>query len=469
MYHKYGIKQTLQHLDGVFAFVLFDYKRNVVYVARDTYGVRPLFILDNEGCFFDDIMFSSELKCITKLLPDSDSSVCLSVKQFPPGNCYKYNFANDRYTYCNSYTFSSPNAFTVTYAKFNWADKIYAALDNAVKKRVFDTTERDIACLLSGGLDSSIIAALVSKYYTKLTGKKVHTWSIGFKGSEDIKYAQQVANHIGSEHHSIIVKPDVFLSAMERVIYDIESYDTTTVRASVGNWLISKYIKENSKAKVIFNGDGSDEVTGGYLYFHYIKDPVLFDKECRRLLKDICYYDVLRSDRSISSHGLEARTPFLDREFVDLYLSIPPKERCHSKQGFCEKFLLRSAFDCGLLPEKVLWRTKEAFSDGVSKTTNSWSDIIKKHVKETIFSGDDYPDDDQEIIDMLVQQQNITHNVPTTLEQLYYRLIFQKYYSNVDPAIIPYFWMPRYIKATDASARSLNIYKIRNNKNIKKD
>ena len=130
---------------------------------------------------------------------------------------------------------------------------------------------------------------------------------------------------------------------------------------------------------------------------------------------------------------------------------------------------MRSAFDFGLLPEKVLWRTKEAFSDGVSKTTNSLSDIIKKHVKETIFSGDDYPDDDQEIIDMLVQQQNITHNVPTTLEQLYYRLIFQKYYGNVDPAIIPYFWMPRYIKATDASARSLNIYKIRNNKNIKKD
>ena len=453
-------------MDGVFAFVLFDYKRNFVYVARDTYGVRPLFILDKDDCP-DNIIFSSELKSISKLLPDS--SIHEPVKQFPPGNCYKYNFINDRYTYSNSYAFSSPNAFTVTYVKYNWADKIYAAIDNAVKKRVFDTTERDIACLLSGGLDSSIIAALVSKYYTKLTGKKLHTWSIGFKGSEDIKYAQQVANHIGSEHHSIIVKPDIFLSAMERVIYDIESYDTTTVRASVGNWLISKYIKENSKAKVIFNGDGSDEVTGGYLYFHYIKDPILFDKECRRLLKDICYFDVLRSDRSISSHGLEARTPFLDKQFVDLYLSIPPKDRCHSKQGFCEKYLLRSAFDNGLLPETVLWRTKEAFSDGVSQTDNSWSDIIKDHVKRKIFNGAAYPEDDQIIIDMMVKEKKFTHNVPTTLEQLYYRLIFDKYYGNITPKVIPYFWMPRYVKATDASARSLNIYKIRNNKNIKKD
>tara|TARA_B100000575_G_scaffold52662_1_gene39401 strand:+ start:6834 stop:8540 length:1707 start_codon:yes stop_codon:yes gene_type:complete len=466
MYNKYGIKQTLQHLDGVFAFILFDYKRNIVYAARDTYGVRPLFILDNQDSP-DNIIFSSELKSISKLLPDAD--IPEPAKQFPPGTCYKYNLISNKYTYSNNYSFSSPNAFTITYAKVDWKEKIYSALDNAVKKRVFDTTERDIACLLSGGLDSSIIASLVSKYYKKLTGNKLHTWSIGFKGSEDIKYAQQVAEHIDSEHHSIIVEPDMFLSAMERVIYDIESYDTTTVRASVGNWLISKYIKENSKAKVIFNGDGSDEITGGYLYFHYIKDPILFDKECRRLLKDICYYDVLRSDRSISSHGLEARTPFLDKQFVDLYLSIPPKERCHSKQGFCEKYLLRSAFDNGLLPEKVLWRTKEAFSDGVSQTENSWSDIIKDHVKRKIFNGAAYPDDDQVIIDMLVKEKKITHNIPTTLEQLYYRLIFDKYYGNITPKVIPYFWMPRYVKATDASARSLNIYKIRNNKNIKKD
>jgi asparagine synthase (glutamine-hydrolysing) len=465
MYNKYGMKHTLQHIDGVFAFVLFDHKKDVVYVARDTYGVRPLFYCTSLSG--QNTVFSSELKCISKL--GEGEEVLLNVCQFPPGECHKYRFRKDQYCLQDTYSFSSPNSFSITYTKINWSVRIYEALENAVKKRVFDTTERDIACLLSGGLDSSIIAALVSKYYKKLTGKRLHTWSIGFKGSDDIKYAQQVANHIGSEHHSIIVSPEIFLSAIERVIYDIESYDTTTVRASVGNWLISKYIKDNSKAKVVFNGDGSDEVTGGYLYFHYIKDPLLFDKECRRLLKDISYFDVLRSDRSISSHGLEARTPFLDKQFVDLYLSIPPTERCHSKQGFCEKFLLRSTFDNGLLPDKVLWRTKEAFSDGVSKTTESWSDIIKSHVKNKIFNNEDYPKEDKDIIEMLVKEKNITHNVPTTLEQLYYRLIFDKYNPNINPNIIPYFWMPRYVKATDASARSLNIYNIRNNKNIKND
>jgi len=466
MYHKYGIKHTLQHLDGVFAFVLVDHKKQVIYVARDTYGVRPLFYYATTDALTSSYIFASELKSISKLLPQDKHH---KIIQFAPGHCVKYSLDKKSYVFNDKRSFSSPNSFPITYAKFKWEERIFQALDNAVKKRVYETTDRDIACLLSGGLDSSIIAALVSKYYNKLTGNKLHTWSIGFKGSEDIKYAQIVANYIGSEHHSIIVTPQVFLAAMERVIYDIESYDTTTVRASVGNWIISKYIKENSKAKVVFNGDGSDEVTGGYLYFHYIKDPLLFDKECRRLLNDICFFDVLRSDRTISSHGLEARTPFLDKQFIDLYLSIPPTLRCHSKQGFCEKFLLRSSFDTGLLPEKVLWRTKEAFSDGVSKITESWSDIIKKHVKTHIFSGEDYPKEDQGIIDMLVKEKNITHNIPTTLEQLYYRLIFEKYYGNVDPSVIPYFWMPRYVKATDASARSLNIYKIRNNKNIKND
>ena len=468
MYSKYGIKHTLQHIDGVFAFILIDHKKNLVYVARDTYGVRPLFLLDESFSDNKTIFFSSELKSMVKLFENQKNVI-----QFPPGNCYKYKFNQDTllYSFQNSYTFSSPNSITLNHSfdEDDWKLLIFNALDNAVKKRVMGTTEREIACLLSGGLDSSLITALVNKYYKKLTGNSVNTWSIGFKGSEDLKFAEQVSRFIGSNHHSIVVEPEVFLTAIERVIYDIESYDTTTVRASVGNWLISKYIKDKSKAKVVFNGDGSDELTGGYLYFHYIRDPLLFDKECRRLLRDISYFDVLRSDRSISSHGLEARTPFLDKQFVDLYLSIPPEKRCHTKQGFCEKYLLRSACDNKLIPDTVLWRTKEAFSDGVSKTNASWSDIIKRHVKEKIFNSEDYPDNDQEIIDALVKDKNITHNIPTTLEQLYYRLIYEKYYGNVNSKIIPYFWMPRYVKATDASARSLNIYKIRNNKNIKKD
>ena len=218
----------------------------------------------------------------------------------------------------------------------------------------------------------------------------LHTWSIGLEGSEDLRYAQLVADHIGTIHHSIVVSEKEFLDAIPAVVWAIESYDTTTVRASVGNWLISKYIKENSDAKVIFNGDGADELMGGYLYFHMAPDAIDFDKECRRLLSNIHYFDVLRSDRSISSHGLEARTPFLDRSFVQTYLSLDPVVRHHALNNKPEKYLMRQAvelFGDNLLPREVLWRTKEAFSDGVSKQTKSWFEIIQEHVRNVVFDS----------------------------------------------------------------------------------
>ena len=209
------------------------------------------------------------------------------------------------------------------------------------------------------------------------------------EGSEDIMYARKVAEFIGSEHHEFVLTEQEFLSQIETVIYDIESYDTTTVRASIGNWLISKKIKENSDCKVVFNGDGSDEVCGGYMYFHLAPDCIEFDKECKRLLSDIHYFDVLRSDRSISPHGLEARTPFLDRNFVNNYLSINPSIRHHSKNNHCEKYLLRRAFSKdNLLPDEVLWRTKEAFSDGVSSQKKSWFETLQEHISSNIFKND---------------------------------------------------------------------------------
>ena len=172
---------------------------------------------------------------------------------------------------------------------------IRSSLIDAVRKRV-DNTDREVACLLSGGLDSSLIAGLVKKM---LGNTNLHTFSIGMNESEDLKYAEKVATYIGSIHHTIKLTEQEFLDAIDEVIYTIESYDTT-IRASVGNWLVSKFIKENSEAKVIFNGDGSDEVCGGYMYFHAAPDSLEFDKECRRLLNDIHFFDVLRSDRSIS-------------------------------------------------------------------------------------------------------------------------------------------------------------------------
>ena len=425
-YKKYGISHTLQLLDGVFAFILYDKNTENIYIARDTYGIRPLFISTEE----DSYLFASEMKSLINI-PNRKNNIY----QFTPGNCLKINIEKNieqifSFSHCNSFT-----NYNITGER----DALFAikhSLINAVKKRV-GNTDREITCLLSGGLDSSLIAALVRKI-TK--NKPLHTWSIGLKGSEDLKYAKIVAEHIGSIHHCIQLEEEEFLNAIEKVIYDIESYDTTTVRASVGNWLISKYIKEQSDAKVVFNGDGSDEVTGGYMYFHCAPDELEFDKECRRLLNDIHFFDVLRSDRSISSHGLEARTPFLDRSFVQTYLSIPHKLRYHPKNNQCEKYLLRKAFQSmGLLPEEILFRTKEAFSDGVSKQTRSWFQIIQEHIVKKC--GEKY-----------------SNMEPKEAEKQYYKDIFDKYYPG-QRDVIPYLWMPKYVDADDASARTLDVYK----------
>jgi len=457
LYLKYGIEQTLQMIDGVFAFVLYDENAKLVYVARDTYGVRPLFIKHVVGFnkitnnTSNTVAFASELK----QLMGFDN--CNNIKQFTPGTYSKFGISEsyDRvFIYPENIPFSKitsfPNHFNTLMKNndiTNACSLIKNSLTNAVEKRV-KNTEREIACLLSGGLDSSLITALVNKL---TPGKKISTWSIGMEGSEDLKYAKIVANHIGSEHHEIIVTEQDMLSCIESVIYDIESYDTTTVRASIGNWLISKYIKEHSDCKVVFNGDGSDEVCGGYLYFHYSPDSIDFDKECRKLLNQIHFFDVLRSDRSISSHGLEARTPFLDRQFVQTYMSINPNLRNHVFLDKCEKYLLRKAFDDGeLLPKEILWRTKEAFSDGVSSSKNSWFEVLQDHIKNNIF----------EHAPNILERQQIYYKkkTPKTLEQLHYRMVFESQFKNMGD-IIPYFWMPNFVDATDASARTLNIYK----------
>ena len=454
LYLKYGIEQTLQMIDGVFAFVLYDENSKLIYVARDTYGVRPLFIKSFTG--FNEVTgntsttfaFASELK---QLIGFDNSD---NIKQFTPGTYSKFDVKqNIVYAYSENIPFSKitsfPNHFNTLMKNndiTNACSLIKKSLTSAVEKRV-KNTERDIACLLSGGLDSSLITALVNKL---TPGKKISTWSIGMEGSEDLKYAKIVADHIGSEHHEIIVSEEDMLSCIESVIYDIESYDTTTVRASIGNWLISKYIKEQSDCKVVFNGDGSDEVCGGYLYFHYSPDSIDFDKECRKLLNQIHFFDVLRSDRSISSHGLEARTPFLDRQFVQSYMSINPNLRNHAFLDKCEKYLLRKAFDDGdLLPKEILWRTKEAFSDGVSSSKNSWFEVLQDHIKNKIF----------EHSPNVLKRQQIYYkkNTPQTLEQLHYRMVFESQFEDMGD-IIPYFWMPNFVDATDASARTLNIY-----------
>lgn len=435
LYLKYGIEQALRMLDGVYSFVLLDTTKEELFVARDLFGVRPLFCLYDAG---HTQGFASEMKTLVGLKTET-----AEIRPFPPGTYRSYIWNNNCWRILNNGIFATTNVpLNKTIKTEEDAQQLIAeALIIAVKKRIY-TTDRPIACLLSGGLDSSLVTAIVNEF---LPPNTLETYSIGLTGSEDLRYARKVANFLGTKHTEIVCTEQQFLSAIPEVIEAIESYDTTTVRASVGNYLVSKYIKDHSQAKVIFNGDGSDEVCGGYMYFHAAPDPIAFDQECRRLLKDIHMFDVLRSDRSIASNGLEARTPFLDRHFVETYLSIPTHLRALGN-GKCEKYLLRHAFeDLNLLPKEVLFRTKEAFSDGVSTATKSWFEIIQEHV-ETL----DFPVD-----------TTISHNYPETKEQQYYRYLFEtKYYGCAK--VIDYFWMPKFVEATDSSARTLKIYKEKN-------
>jgi len=461
LYEKYGIHQTMQMLDGVFAFVLIDYNVNKLFVSRDPYGVRPLYIMQNtnmdsskEQIFspnkfkLEQIAFSSELKQLSNITQTLNKYYChnnnnFTIKQYKPSHYTVYEYSSGTWNEEEEICYSTPGFWKNN----EWSlDGIKKEFLNAVKKRV-EATDRPIACLLSGGLDSSLVTSIVKKYYDG----QLETYSIGLEGSEDLKYARIVADYLGTEHHEVIVSEKDFFDAIPKVIETIESYDTTTVRASVGNYLIAKYISENSEAKVIFNGDGSDELSGGYLYFHKSPDSIEFDSECRRLLKDIAYYDVLRSDRSISSNGLEPRTPFLDRGWVQYYLSIPNEERYNALSN-CEKYLIRKAFDDDTyLPKEILWRTKEAFSDGVSSLKKSWYEIIEERISDLF-------ENDNELMQRVHKMDYYDHNIPKTLEQKYYRYLFEKNYEN-HAKTIPYFWMPKYVNAKDASARTLDVYK----------
>ena len=463
LYKRYGIEYTLKVLDGVFAFSLLDQNihndESLLYVARDPYGVRPLYHLYSSVANENIIGVASELKMLSNFYNSTQLKNKYELTQFEPGTYSTYKLqhkvsANWKFDKKMPYHTTSFGDFVTN--ESNTINNIILNIQKyfvaAVKKRCL-TTERPIACLLSGGLDSSLVAALVNDFHLERGLPPVETYSIGLSGSEDLRCASIVANHIGSKHTEILLTEDDFTNAIPEVIRTIESYDTTTVRASIGNYLLGKYITKHSDAKVIFNGDGSDELCGGYLYMKMAPDSLEFDKECRRLLKDIYAFDVLRSDKCISSHGLEPRTPFLDRAWTQYYLSIPATIRYIALQKNCEKYLLRSAFDFknylnsqgeSLLPQEILWRRKEAFSDGVSDTSRSLYQILKEYSTKQL-----------SVIPNVNHQYN--ENTPITDEQKYYRMLFDIYYPGCSK-IVPYFWMPKYVDADDASARTLAIY-----------
>lgn len=419
-------------LDGVFAFILV--KSDGVYVARDPYGVRPLYYGRDGGDGGGTHYWSSELKGLP--------ADCAHIEPFPPGTWRHYSHDGELLSECRYHTVPHVKMAALE-DRVTARAALRTSLLSAVQKRLL--SDRPIGALLSGGVDSSLIAAIAARELA-VHGKKLHTFTIGMPGSTDMVYAQKVADLIGSEHHNVIVSAQDFLDAIPRVIHDIESYDITSVRASVGNWLIGKYIKEKTDIKVVFNGDGSDEIGGGYIYFYAAPSDEEFEAESERLLHEIHLFDVLRSDRSMAAHGLEARTPFLDKNVVATWRAIATRHRRPVRGGQMEKSILREAFEAdNYLPSDVLWRKKEAFSDGVSAANDSWYIRAAENAKASGIT-----------LDFVQSVASAWHLPPRTEEAYVYRTMFEADYGARAALVFPHMWMPRWIAgATDPSARTL--------------
>lgn len=425
---KLGIYKVCESIDGVFTFVIANNNSREVYIARDPFGVRSLYFSEDS---IGNFIISSEMKAI----PSS-----FYVQPFPPGNyailkleeTWKFGDKIPYYSY-NYPINRSLNSDTIP-------SKIKKLLDEAVNKRLM--SNRQIGCLLSGGLDSSIIASLLAKKY-KSRNEKLRTFSIGLKGSVDLKFAQLMADYLETEHTTVEVTEEEMINTISEDIYHMESYDTTTIRASTPMYLLCKYIKQNTDITVLFSGEGSDEASGSYMYFHNAPSPNEFQNECVRLLKDLHRFDVLRCEKSATAHSLEIRVPFLDLEFMKYYMSIDPELKMAGEK--IEKKLLREAFK-DLLPNEIYERQKEAFSDGVSSLKKSWAEVIQENV-ESIYSDEDF------------KEYEKSSNPPLFKESLHYRKIFNKYYPKRD-SVIPYYWLPKWSgKQSDPSARILNVYK----------
>lgn len=489
LYRKLGIQETVRRLDGVFGFVLHDYETGATYVARDPVGVRSLFIgvSRHDGAFGSEY---SDLACVS-LNPDhyaicvaselkSIHALCETVVQFPAG-CYMEYIGDEGtatfhsyYEYAsiiNSYSagktasnlsllethikelrvnYSYPICDAEGDAEGEICTKIRELFTQAVVKRLM--SERPVGCLLSGGLDSSIVTAIVARDLKHNSPDTVlNTYSIGLQGSVDLIWARRVAEHLGTCHHEVALTEDDFLNAIYATIYQTESYCTTTIRASVGNYLISKYIQQQTDDVVIYCGDMSDEIFGSYRGFLKAPSDTEFHRENERMIQDVRFFDLLRSDKSVSGAGLEARVPFADKEFLRYVMSIPPRFKRFNDDKM-EKYLLRKAFQgSGLLPDDVLWRRKEAFSDGVSSADGgrTWVQMIKEYSDRVIADA---------------EFQNKAHylyslyNPPYDKESFYYRRIFENIYEGRGETI-PYYWRHPFCEGVlDPSARLLSFY-----------
>lgn len=420
LFKEFGF-EMFSKLDAEFALIIYDKKEDKIIAARDPLGIRPLYYGKSKSN--DTYIFASEPKILVDLVED--------IFPFPPG----YYFDGEKFI---QYSFITDVESKHTRMR-DVEKNIHSLLVEGVRKRL--DSDAPIGFLLSGGLDSSLVCSIA----TKILKKPIETFAIGMeKDAIDLKYAKEVANYLKTNHHEVIITRDDVISSLEEVIYNLATYDITTIRASVGMFLLCKYIHENTDIKVLLTGEISDELFG-YKYTDYAPNPEEFQKESKKRIDEIHMYDVLRADRCISSNSLEARVPFGDLAFVKYVMEIDPKIKMNRyNKG---KYLLRKAFEGDYLPKDILYREKAAFSDAVGHS-------LVEDIKE--FAEDYYTDEEFEI-----NRKKYTFAQPFTKESLMYREIFEKYYPG-QAHMIKDFWMPnkswKGCDVDDPSARFLKNY-----------
>ena len=403
LYKKYG-RGLFEHLNGMFAFALYDVERGEYLIGRDHIGVIPLYIgWDADEQFY----FASELKAL--------EGVCTTIQPFLPGHYWSSRDGKMVRWYERDWT-------DYENVKDNGADiqELRAALEAAVKRQLMSDVPYGV--LLSGGLDSSIISAVAKKYAALRVESdsreaawwpQLHSFAVGLKGAPDLEAARKVAEYIGTVHHEIHYTVQEGLDAIRDVIYYIETYDVTTVRASTPMYLLARVIKSMG-IKMVLSGEGADEIFGGYLYFHKAPNAREFHEETVRKLSKLHLYDCLRANKSLSAWGVEGRVPFLDKEFLDVAMRINPAEKM-ARNGRIEKWILRKAFE-DMLPESVAWRQKEQFSDGVGY---SWIDTLKRITSEMV--------SDREMEHV---KERFPINPPRNKEEYYYRTMFEEHFPS---------------------------------------
>ncbi|MDG1942161.1 MAG: asparagine synthase B [Flavobacteriaceae bacterium] len=391
-------------LNGIFAFAIYDSKQDSYFIARDHMGIIPLYMgWDKDGTFY----VASELKAL--------EGVCAKIELFPPGHYMKSGDSAPTQWYHRDWV-----DFDTVKDNPTSIEDLHDALSDAVHRQLMSDVPYGV--LLSGGLDSSITSALAKKFSSKRVESddtqeawwpQLHSFSVGLEGSPDLAAAKKVSEHIGSIHHEVVFTIQEGLDAIKDVIYHLETYDITTVRASTPMFLMARSIKSHG-IKMVLSGEGADELFGGYLYFHKAPSAEEFHKETVRKLDKLHQYDCLRANKSLAAWGIEGRVPFLDKEFIDVAMRINPQDKMINKERM-EKWVVRKAFE-DYLPESVAWRQKEQFSDGVGY---SWIDTLKQLVEAAV--TDDQMDN---------AHFRFPLQTPQNKEEFYYRTIFEEHFPS---------------------------------------